>query len=493
MYVTNLIAESEVKKKGKGAEKETTAGRKGKSYTYFLKVGEDRYCVCKPMFLNTLGIGEKTAYGWKQAENKVVNSQEIVDIQEPNTSTAMVRLEKSQSDVRTSACDYLQQLPKMESHYCRSTSSKLYLEPVFITKSELYNAYTDYCKERGIRAASNCLFDNVFQELNLSLYKPRKDKCDKCCEFEVGNITQDDYNEHIKLKDEARRSKSDEKERSINDPTFKVLTMDLQAVLLCPRLQASALYYKTKLTCHNFTVMDLSTKDTTCYVWNETEGDLSASSFATCTTDYLENLIQNNDDVKEVVIYSDGCNYQNRNVVLSNALLKTAINNKIIIVQKYLERGHTQMEVDSIHSLVERKLKRRPIYVPQNYVDVIASCRPSRPVNVKYVLHPFFKDMKSLKSYSSIRPGNRAGDPTVTNLRVLRYSPDGTIQYKLGFNDQYHDFPRKAKINITENNTISDLHMNRIPIKASKFKHLQELKSVVPSDYHAFYDSLPHD
>jgi len=366
------------------------------------------------------------------------------------------------------------------------------VEPVFSTKADLYKAYTQHSIENSIKVASYCLFDQVFEDMNMALYQPRKDQCDKCCEYKVGNITPEEYNEHIELKDAARQSKSDDKERCSSDPAVKVLTMDLQAVLICPRLQASAIYYKTKLACHNFTVMDLSNKDTTCYVWNESEGDLSASSFASCTVDYIENMIKSSDDVKEIIIYSDGCTYQNRNAVLANALLKTAVDHDITIEQKYLERGHTQMEVDSIHSLVERKLKRKPIYVPQNYVDVIASCRQSRPIDVKYVLHSFFKDMKKLNMYNSIRPGSRVGDPTVTNLRVLRYSPDGTIQYKLGFGDHFKDFPRKSK-GPNDVEDVSQLHLNRIPIKASKFKHLQELKSVIPSDYHAFYDSLPHD
>lgn len=36
-----------------------------------------------------------------------------------------------------------------------------------------------------------------------------------------------------------------------------VLTMDLQAVKLCPALNASALYYSMKLKVHNFTVYNL--------------------------------------------------------------------------------------------------------------------------------------------------------------------------------------------------------------------------------------------
>lgn len=99
---------------------------------------------------------------------------------------------------------------------------------------------------------------------------------------------------------------------------------------------------------------------------------------------------------------SDGCSYQNRNVVLSNALLNVAMNKQISIVQKYLERGHTNMEVDSMHSPVERRIKKKPIYLPQ-HVDAIISARPNQPMSVKYLSHEFFKDMTKLTNYSSSR------------------------------------------------------------------------------------------
>ena len=88
-------------------------------------------------------------------------------------------------------------------------------------------------------------------------------------------------------------------------------------------------------------------------------------------------------NIKTLIIYSDGCTYQNRNVTLSNALLKVAYDKNITIFQKYLERGHTQLEVDSVHSVIERKLKNKPIYVPQNYVDIFKVSRLERPYDVK--------------------------------------------------------------------------------------------------------------
>ncbi|KAK9722137.1 hypothetical protein QE152_g19812 [Popillia japonica] len=66
---------------------------------------------------------------------------------------------------------------------------------------------------------------------------------------------------------------------------------------------------------------------------------------------------------QEVTFYSDGCPGQNRNAILSSALLNFAVHHKVRIVQKYLERGHTQMEADSMHSCVERQLRNKIINV----------------------------------------------------------------------------------------------------------------------------------
>ena len=48
-----------------------------------------------------------------------------------------------------------------------------------------------------------------------------------------------------------------------------VLTMDLQEVLLAPRVFANANYYKTKLCCHDFTIYNLSNRDVVCYFWHD--------------------------------------------------------------------------------------------------------------------------------------------------------------------------------------------------------------------------------
>lgn len=72
------------------------------------------------------------------------------------------------------------------------------------------------------------------------------------------------------------------------------------------------------------------------YRFDEIQTTLCAATFASCFYDYVGELL--NKSLKTVIIYSDGCCYQNRNSVLLNALLYLSMSKKVTIVQKYLEK-----------------------------------------------------------------------------------------------------------------------------------------------------------
>ena len=71
---------------------------------------------------------------------------------------------------------------------------------------------------------------------------------------------------HVREKDLARNCKEADKKLAIENPkTVLVARVDLQQVLLCPKSQSSATYYKRKLAVHNFTVYNLGTSSVDCY------------------------------------------------------------------------------------------------------------------------------------------------------------------------------------------------------------------------------------
>jgi len=203
--------------------------------------------------------------------------------------------------------------------------------------------------------ASRQIFAGEFTRMDLALFMLKKDQCDTCFAFKTGNISEAAHQEHLNRKEEARQSKETDKKKA-EDGECHAITMDVQAVQLVPQLQASALYFPQKLAVHNFIFYNLSTNDVVCYVWHEGEGELNGNVFAPCIVDYLVNEVGCTNDI---ILYSNGCANKNCNVTLSNALLTLANERGVTITHNYLEKGHTQMECDSVYSVIERRKKNR--------------------------------------------------------------------------------------------------------------------------------------
>nr|CAH7765192.1 unnamed protein product [Callosobruchus chinensis] len=230
--------------------------------------------------------------------------------------------------------------------------------------------------------------------------------------------------------------------------------MDLQSVLLCPQPNVSALYYKTKLILHNFTLFDLHTKNGYCFLWHEGEGELKSHCFASIICSFLATKVlpnMNPNDKLNIILYSDGCGAQNRNSTLSNALLNFSVENNVCIIQKYLEKGLTQMECDSMHSTIERKISGRVINVPADYVNLLKTARINpRPYEVQYLDHTHSDEFQTLP---------------------VRFKKCSAIPME----------------------SLPNLYHGKLKIKREKFEHLQALKSTMETDYNSFYDSLEHD
>lgn len=482
VYVAGLVTRKKTTRKTSGQ-----ASRREGTFDYFLPIDEcQKLQVCRTTFLNTLCLGSFTVQSWvKKAHCGVIPCQEIQNIERVTTPRSGTKRKL------LTAHNFLNNIPKLPSHYARRESSRLYLEPTFRSLSDLYNKYKEYCAQNEEPFICRFTFEKVFRDKNLSLYILKKDMCDVCSGHAVGNISTTDYEEHIRRKNRARQEKEIDKKKATSGE-FILLSMDLESVKVCPYLTASALYFKTKLTCHNFTVYDLVTHHATCYWFDETAADLTASTFVSYVCDYLERHCLPKQ--LPIVIYSDGCTYQNRNNIMANALLNFSIEHNVTIMQKYLEPGHTQMECDSVHSAIERKLKNREIHLPSDYITATKEARrnptPYETVEVTYSSIKDYND-KSTWRYSSIRPGRKVGDHVVVDLRAIQYTSEGIINFKINFDDDWSEMPgRPKRINLIN---YSPLRTAPIPIASTKFNHLQQLKDVLPRDCHSFYDNLVHN
>ncbi|KAG8184500.1 hypothetical protein JTE90_002347 [Oedothorax gibbosus] len=237
----------------------------------------------------------------------------------------------------------------------------------------------------------------------------------------------------------------------------------------------------------------MESHEATNYWFDESESSLKSSTFASFLVDFLITLLPKSPKTV-IVIYSDGCGYQNRNAILSNALLHLSVEKGVTIVQKYLVKGHTYMECDSVHSTVERTFQDLDVYLPNHYALLSNTARKNpMPYRSMLVDHTFFKDFGREESmaYWSIRPGKRAGDPTVSDIRMLQYDPNGKISYKLDFSDELRELPYRPKPITRSMSSFPALFETRPIIPKDKFNDLQWLKKMLPSDAHHFYDNIP--
>ncbi|KAK5867595.1 hypothetical protein PBY51_012069 [Eleginops maclovinus] len=145
--------------------------------------------------------------------------------------------------------------------------------------------------------------------------------------------------------------------------------------------------------------------------------------------------------------------------------------------------GDTAANEDSL----EHDPENDPDYTPVNEDAVAVDRGRSR----KRANPDAWKDFSKVNISKSIRPGSKVGDPTVHDLRAVRYNVDGSMEFKLLHSDNWQPFtsPSLRKTCVS----VAPLYTSPQKIKALKFKHLQELKHVLPKDFHPFYDALDHE
>lgn len=183
------------------------------------------------------------------------------------------------------------------------------------------------------------------------------------------------------------------------------------------------------------------------------------------------------------MLISDGCTYQNKNKVLCSALANLSVATGQELEQIILERGHTMMEVDSVHSTLENLFTAR-IYSPLDYVSRVRQARPTHPYTVNYLEYTFFKDYEHVPgNFTSIRPGERAGDAKVNNIRGLLFK-DNEVYFKLRHTDNWELMSQKKRTRVLKINEPRNLYESPLKIDESKYKSLQSLKQYMHKDYH---------
>lgn len=123
----------------------------------------------------------------------------------------------------------------------------------------------------------------------MSFFNPKKDQCEVCAQHKNKTITDEDYNEHLRRKDEAMNAKNLNKIRATEDNAFLSATFDLQSILQMPSSGVSQMYYSLKLCAYNLTIYEASPPNNAfCFAWTEINGQRGSTEIGTALLRWIK-------------------------------------------------------------------------------------------------------------------------------------------------------------------------------------------------------------
>ncbi|GFO33770.1 hypothetical protein PoB_006027500 [Plakobranchus ocellatus] len=145
--------------------------------------------------------------------------------------------------------------------------------------------------------------------------------------------------------------------------------------------------------------------------------------FAYLHHNHFSTYLRNYSGISKLVIWSDGCGYQNKSAGIANSVLHLtlSVETNAPVQQKLLTPGHTQMDCGAMHSLVERKTKC-DIFTPRE--DGLAMAMASEAPFPFAVAEVYYNKPRILPGdfLKSIPPGKERGDSTGSEGYTYTYA-----------------------------------------------------------------------
>ena len=280
--------------------------------------------------------------------------------------------------------DHIKSFPKQESHYCRASTARKYLD----ASLSVQKMYELYCEDYDVPPVKLHKYREIFNtEFNLGFQLPRNDRCDRCEEFKMNqNPSEDDstkFAEHAnyKLLSKANR----DSDRSVIDNNHAIICIDLQNVLTLPHANVKSFFFSRKLSVYNFTGHCSLDSTGYCAVWPESTAGRTGNDMASACVAILNKIAEKHTNISKITLWSDSCVAQNRNSVMTLALLKFLSQHNSIqqINQKFGAPGHSVIqEVDNIHSQIEKKMRNSEIYSPVGLLRLLKHVNSRKPFDV---------------------------------------------------------------------------------------------------------------
>lgn len=202
------------------------------SYKYHFQHNETIIQICQQFFLSTLNISERRIYYFFKKRLDPATGVACSPKQGKHIKriTPAIQL----NEIR----DHINSFPRVESHYCRQSTSREYLESTLNIR-KMYELYKEKCDGPPVKEH---IYRKVFnEEFNLFFYVPKKDLCDTCAEYKMKDVLTD--SEKLKIEQHRMYKCAAKTERDLDrqneDKSTAIISYDLQNVFCLPKAEVS--------------------------------------------------------------------------------------------------------------------------------------------------------------------------------------------------------------------------------------------------------------
>ena len=383
-------------------------GKKTVARSYYVSVeGKERTRVCKKFYETSHAISHSQ-----------INTffKNIGPDGNPGSRPTSTPANKTADDCRNLVREHINSIPRIESHYCRSTTKREYVEQS-LNKAKLYRLYKEWVvSTRSATPVSEYVYGQIFDyEFNISFHKPKKDICDKCAEYDVKiktNILTDEERVRMNCHHEQKTQTREQRKRdTLNQDTSTVMvSFDMENVFALPRTNVSSAFYKRKLNVYNMTARVYQTKKAYCAIWSEEICGRTGNDIASTVHYLLQQVIKDNPTCETLILWSDSCVPQNRNQMMSASLQMLLQEQECLVqvIHRYCEPGHSSIQdVDNLHSIIERSLGQLEIMSPISLIRHLTTLKPNGIEMHVHLMRPdefrHYSDFSSQGTYSHIR------------------------------------------------------------------------------------------
>jgi hypothetical protein len=257
---------------------------------------------------------------------------------------------------------WLKTIPTIESHYKSEKVKKIYFENSDLNVTKLYELFIDYFNAvigYEPKLGFTCFYNYFNDNYNIGFSQPKTDVCNLCYECHkigVNKLENDkkiEFDLHRNTISEYRSLKS---ELLIQNNETLVLEFDYSQNKPIPKLPVNEIFYSRLLWLFIFNIHVYTTNQSFMYYFLEGEYQKGPNSVISFIYNTLKQVLTN--DIKTIVLFSDSCFHQNKNISLVKFLSLFSIKNNITIKHIYPIKGHSFCRCDSNFSLLSRKLKK---------------------------------------------------------------------------------------------------------------------------------------